>query len=129
MSIEDNIYSRLANDSGVADLVGTGSPPTDNARVYGNLLPQDVAMPAVSFSRVSTRPLVGLGSSGGKTNLRVQVDSWAETYEGAKALAAAVRSAMEGSTTNFKAMWLNEFDLYEDDPKVHHISQDFSVWA
>ena len=46
MNIEEALYSKLTGDAGVAALVST--------RIYPNVVPQDIALPAVAYQRIST---------------------------------------------------------------------------
>lgn len=122
MNVEQQIKSVLAADGTVAALVTADSI----ARIYPVSMPQDVTMPAVCFQRVSTVPVNDLGGTQDHDWVRVQVDSWASTYSGAKALAAAVRTAMR--TTPVYGQLLMELDDYDDVVKLYRVIQDFTVY-
>lgn len=117
--LEPSIFSALTADATVSGLVGT--------RVYPLVLPQKAGLPAVSYLRVSGRQEMSLSGLSGLEAPRIQIDCWATTYAGAKALAAAVRAAML-SATAFKVGSVSDRDLYEDDTNVFRVSIDFSVW-
>jgi len=87
---ETRLYAKLAATTAVTDLVST--------RIYPVQRYQSSALPAITFARVGTdRP----GCSTGSVNVawaRMQINSIASTYPGAKALAAAVQTALAGWT-------------------------------
>lgn len=87
MSIEARLYAQLTTHAGLAALIAD--------RAYPVQLPQDVALPAVTYLRVSDAPL--LHRSGGAptyNRARFQVDAWATSYDGALALRKQIRAAM-----------------------------------
>lgn len=109
----------------IAALSG-GSPTLVGDRIYAHVLPDGVAMPAISFSRVSTVAQNHLTGHGGLDLVRVQVDSWAATYDEAKSVAAEVRQRMQNA--GFKGLMANEFDDFEPDTKRYRVSTDYTVW-
>lgn len=121
MSIEQAVYERLKNDAAVTALVAQ--------RISAVILPQGQQLPALSYSIVSLVPTNAMDGDGGKDSARVQIDSWAATYEQVKALARTVRGAMVPEPSDNFALLLLELDLYEDEPRIYHVVQDFSVWS
>lgn len=118
MNVEQQIYTVLAADSPVAALVAT--------RIYPMLMPPLVTMPAVSYQRVSTVPQNGLSGHHAIDHVRVQIDCWADDYDGVKALAAAVRTAMY--TTPLFALPVMELDDYDSEEKLFRVILDFNIW-
>lgn len=90
MSIETALYAELVGDTDVAALVST--------RVYPLQVPQDVAMPAIAYQQISGRPEYAQEGDSGLNRARFQLTCQAETYEGAKELAAAVKAALSGAS-------------------------------
>lgn len=126
MSIETEIRTRLAADATVSGLVST--------RIYAVKLPQKPTYPAVTYSRVSGERLHNLGGTSGRARMRLSISSWATTYVGAQALAAAIRASLDGfngTLTTIDAVILieNEIDLSEDEPNpdLYRILQDYMV--
>ena len=123
--MEDDLHSAIANNAGVAALVGgTGT----SARVYPLVRKQTAPVPAVTY-QVIDRPRINTASMTGnnaRVNSRVQIDSWARTYAEVKALAAAVKTAVLASSIT--AISLDERDLYEPDTELYRVSADFSTW-
>lgn len=87
MTAEEGIVAELLADAAVSALV--------SARVF-RLLPQNVTYPAISYQRISTERFNTLDGPNDLTQIRIQVDSWAATYAAVKALATAVRQALNG---------------------------------
>jgi hypothetical protein len=128
--MESDLNALLRADAGVGAIVGAGSA----ARVYPIILPQAGTFPAVTYQRISTPRIVTatLGGQNARVKCRMQLDCWAETFAQAKALAAAVRSAMLGAAT-FTAIALDERDMYEagdssDGLTLYRTSVDYSCW-
>ena len=106
MTIEADLYSVLAADAGVSALVST--------RIYPNLAPESAANPLITyFMLAGTREHTLPGANNMKRKL-VQISCHADTYSGAKALAAAVDSALQNN-----GYLRNEIDLYDPDTQTH----------
>lgn len=112
MNIETSIYAAL---SGLA-----------NGRVYPLVAPEKVTFPCIVYSRISSTPENTLDGGATIDLVRIQVDTYANTYSAAKVLAGSVRSALENS--NVKATLQTDQDLFEPDLKVYRVSQDYYVW-
>lgn len=126
MTVETEIRARLAADGTVSGLVGT--------RIYPLRLPQAPTYPAISYRRVSGVRLHDLDGTSGRGMPRIEIDSWADTYVGVQALAAAIRQSLDGfngTLTTIKAVIKldNELDLSEDEPEpdIYRIMQDYRV--
>lgn len=87
---------------------------------------QALALPAVTLQRSAVNPVNSLTGHCDLDENQIQVDSWAETYAAARALADACRAAIQaaGHVMN------SEFDNYEPsvEPGVYCITQSYSVW-
>lgn len=122
MSVESDLYSHLSAHSGLAALVGTRISPQKSI--------QAGSLPCVTYQRISGgRDYThGETSSIDLNNPEYQVDSFARTYDSAKAVAAQVRAALEAFDA-VKAFIKNEWDLYESDTEIHRVSMTVSVWT
>jgi len=119
------IVERLEAVAAVTNLV--------SSRIYPVILPQTPTYPAIVYEVVTT---VRGQSHGGPHNLvqpRVQIDIFAETYEAAWDIEAAVRGALDGfsGALSGKKVW-NVFhedsnDLYAQDIKKSRVISDYTV--
>ena len=90
MSLETGLYTALTSDSTISGLV--------NSRIYPEIMPQGVKYPAISYQRVSTVRTQMLSGVDDFTEVRVIIDCWDDSYSGVKAVADAVKSALDGVT-------------------------------
>ena len=113
----------LVAASAVTAIVGTGA----DARVEQILKPQNIALPAVTLSRIFTAPVNNLETDGDLDANRVQVDSWATTYTEALALSVACRNALQTAGHQLDS----EFDNYDPsiDDGTFRVTQEYSVWT
>jgi|WetSurSiteA1Bulk_404760.scaffolds.fasta_scaffold19697_2 hypothetical protein len=122
--IEALVRAQLLSDPTVFGLVAT--------RIYPSMLPQAVTLPAISYFRVSTGRLLSHDGPSGLEHPLLQLDMWAESYDVAKALAAAVREALDGfaSSGELRGAFLSdERDIPEDTPGLVHLIGEYFVWA
>lgn len=118
MNVEQQVRAVLIADATVASLVV--------ARIHPLHLPQGVAMPAIRYQRVATAPVNDLEGTQNHEWVRVQVDCWDDAYAGVKALAAAVRTALQ--ITPVYGQLLSELDDYDSEEKLFRVIQDFNIW-
>lgn len=123
--IESSTFTILSGDGTVAALVGT--------RIYPLVVPQDVALPAISYQKISGVREYAHDAPLGFASVRIQVNCVDDDYDGAKALAAAVRGAMSGYSgtatgLDIHAMFMdNEVDSYGRDDKYFLVRQDYLI--
>lgn len=86
--IESAIYSLLKNDGTINGLVGT--------KIYPNLVPQSIAMPAITYQEISSPREYTASGATGTTEARFQINCWDDNYSGAKEVAEAVRKKLSG---------------------------------
>jgi len=121
-----DIFAFLTGDSAVAALVET--------RVYPGILSEQATRPALSYQVVSqVEDQTLLGPHSGLPQMRIQVDCWANSYEGVVALALAVMERFDGyqgdmgdsqvSTTSR----LNMIDIFEPSRRDYRRVLDFMV--
>lgn len=124
--IAEVMFARLSGAAAVAALVG--------ARIHPLEVPQASTFPAVTYQQVSGPRDHSSRGPTGTANLRVQVDCWAESYDGAIAVAKVVREALDGyrgsqgGATVVSTVMLTERDLSEPTPGLKRISQDYSIY-
>lgn len=126
MTLEEGLVAYLAANEGVAALVGT--------RIYPLVVPQDAALPALAYQRISSpREHVHTGASG-LVRARIQVTNVGGTYSAAKALAETVRVAMDGYSGAMgtvavgAALLMNENDTWLDMFNAPVVRHDYAIW-
>lgn len=107
----------LVAAGGVTALVGTRISPVLRA--------QDEPLPAVVLTLVSAVPQNILVGAPTLDSNRVQLDAYAATYAGARALADACRAALEAGGCTLD----NEFDVFEPETDEYRVAQDWLVWT
>jgi hypothetical protein len=88
MNIEEALYSKLSTTSGVMTICST--------RIYPNVIPQDAAMPALAYQRISTVRYMAHDGPTGVAQARFQFTCSAALYSTARSLANAIRVALDG---------------------------------
>jgi len=128
--VEAGIFARLSGQAGVTNLVGK--------RIYGGIAPQDSTMPHITYFKVSEYQPHSMIVDSGPIRPRIQVDIWSTGYGQSKAIARAVRTALQdysgttGGITFQRIFFEDENELPEIDPGTqavtHHVAQDYFAW-
>jgi len=120
MSIETDIKTTLDADVTLNALV--------SGRNYKGRIQQNPTFPYTFSQRVSTDPVHSLGGSSTQNNTRYQFDCYASTFDGAWAVARALKVAMAAATL-FTSLHINSIDgNFSDDAEGYRVIVDFSVW-
>ena len=118
----------------VSTILANGTVNAITTRLHPQMLPQEPTYPAIVYSVISNMPDQTLQGPSGLAYARFRFDIIAETNGGAKALAAALKTALDGksftvSTYELRSIVaLGDTDLYEDEIECHCVSSDFGVW-
>lgn len=119
--LESKLYTAL---SGSTKITVTSSVST---RIYPLIVPQESAMPAITYARVSGGQQNDLTGYSGLENPRIQIDCWATSYKEIKTIAENVHAVLYAATT-FKAILVSDMDFYESDVELYRESMDFKIW-
>lgn len=125
MSVETELYTRLSGYTTLTNLTST--------RQHPNVLPENETMPAISWRRVSDQRVSAMGADVVNVRARFQIDCWASTYTSMRAVADAVRGALQRysnlSTGGVieDTYFLNQTEFYENDTGIHHAALDFEI--
>ena len=125
--IEKAIFHRLSNASSITSLTST--------RIYNQDLPQETAMPAIVFSRVSTyRGDVAHSGAMGLAEAIIQISIYTEAFSSARSLSEEVRKLFhvyKGTNNGVQVLLskvIEERDLpYESQLGVYHVAMDIQV--
>lgn len=123
--LEDGIYSLLLDNSSIVSLVST--------RIYPVNLPEDVDLfPCITFQRITTTPEYTMDGPLGLEKVRVQIDAWSFDYGEVKAVAEALRIALDGFSGSLPngAVVLNTWrdnstDYVEKESRLARVQTDF----
>lgn len=82
-------YALMSASTEIANAVGS--------RIYPNVIPEDVAVPAIEYHRAGTfrDPPIGVDGGTGLVEARIAVTAFSLTYSGLSALGESIRAAMQ----------------------------------
>jgi len=128
-TIEEGLYARLSGTAGVTALVST--------RIYPMAIPQDITLPAIAYQRISGLRIPEHDGPSGLATGRVQFTCQGTSYSSAKAVATAVRAALDcysgaitvgaGSVTVESCFLQNEYDGFELETESRTVRLDFLI--
>lgn len=123
--IEAKVFAALASNAALAALIAQ--------RVFPDMLPQETMLPALAVTVISDVPESSLdgAASSALSNARVQVDVYSATRVQARAVAEAVKVAMDLKTAHsggFDCWPANARNLFDDKTQHYRTSMDFNVW-
>lgn len=128
--MSDALFAIVSGNSGVTALLGTNP-----CRFYpGGDIPQKAAMPAACFMTIGGMPSNTFDAAAPADNQRIQIDAWAEDYDDAVDVLAAIRAAIEVQsvqTSNNVGIQIVSFNGtdYDSETKRYRVSFDVSVWT
>lgn len=115
MSIETTLYTALSTTNGVTNLVST--------RIYPQIAPDNTAVPYITY-----QVIVGMaynrmaGAPPGERKL-IQINCISNSYSNGKAIAEAVKAALNVAT----GYLVSERDDYFPQTENHRVMLDFSL--
>lgn len=111
-NIDTDLFTVLKTVTGVSN------------RVYPMRFPQGAVFPLLTYTRISSRFEQVITGAVVASEPRFQIDCWSRQYSEARALAAAVKSALlsyAGSGVKLYATGMeNESDVYDPDTELYH---------
>ena len=131
-TIENAIYSMLSSDGPLSALVGTRIDPL--------LVPQGVAMPAVSYKQLPSSRDDTLGGPTGLVRSQWEFTCWSDLYSEARAVADALRQAISGFDGTVSGVVIQAVQAPSDEHDVpanpagkdvarrYGKSLDFTIW-
>lgn len=121
MTIEEKTFAVLSAASGVTSLCPATriKPPGDN---------QNLARPYIVHQPIAADPERIFGGRAALHRWVYQVSCFADSYSGARALSAAVVSALDGTQGEATYFWRDQDYQFESDVRVHHVVLGFEVF-
>lgn len=131
MTMDPNqaIYERLIADTEVAALIAT--------RIYPQAAPQNAEKPYVTYRVVAAVDSENLEGSDGLTMRRYEFTSYAELYDDARSIVAAIKDSLQAFQGMMGSCEIDSIqfsdgdagsDSYDDDEKTHQTTIDFRVF-
>jgi hypothetical protein len=123
--VEAALYSILSGTAAVTAQVST--------RIYPSFLPQDTALPALTYFRVSTIREEAMNTDPGRATARFQVSVWTTSAYSAGTIADIVRSALHRNIGTYGGVTItdlaieNEVATYDFDTEEHQVAMDFLI--
>lgn len=111
------VFSTLANTSAVTDLVST--------RIYEDVAPQNVSRPYVVWQEIGGSAENYLSETPGIDYARIQIDCYAESKSLVRAIAIAVRDALDLQGYQIG----NPRSDFSASTKLFSVSMDYSFWV
>ena len=124
--IEEAVYSALTGNATLTGLIST--------RIYPLVLPQEVALPAVTFFRVSNLHNHGMGGDIDLMETRLQVSILADSVSRMRTVTDAVRGVLSrwkgtyGGVIVQDSLLDNEMDDFEPETEVYQCIQDYRIF-
>lgn len=125
--LEAALYTRLGAVAGLTALI--------NDRIYYQIMPQNVTLPAITLTRVSSVRHSAHGADTGVAEARVQIACWGAADIDAKDVKEQVRAALQRHRATVAGVELldilveDERDLEFDEPtRSYGTSIDFRVF-
>jgi len=125
MNIGDAIYTILTTDLTIAGIITDKVFPLD--------APDGRALPYITYTIISDIPNKNKDRTKTIETMRVQVDVFAQTYDGVTTLADAVNDALSyysGTVSDVEIdviVFQDENDLHDSDGKVYRKEQDYLI--
>jgi len=125
MNIEDGLFSYLTNNAGVKAIVVS--------RVYPLVMPQKTTLPAITYQTTALKPDRTMAGNTGRMTATIQINAWAETHVGVKALAQALRTALNdysgamGSDTIQRSRVETEKDGWDEETGFYRVSMQITI--
>lgn len=126
---EERLVAVLRSDAAVTTHTGSGNPPVSSWRIYPEKLPKSPTLPAITYARVYGANSQSFDGIDNLMHARVQIDCWGETLAAAKALASAVKAAVNGANASLGPHLHGEtYDFEEAARNAYRVMLDYAFW-
>lgn len=98
-------------------------------RVYPDVAPENTTRPYITYQQVGGQAVNFLDTTvPSKKNARIQINTWADTRQGAAVLSRQVEDTLRGVAALQTQALGAPVSIYEMETKLRGTRQDFSVW-
>lgn len=124
--IEEGLKAYLGTVAGVTTLVST--------RIYPMHLPQVPTLSALTYTRIFGAKELSHSGPSGLAQTQFQIDCWASSYSGAKALSEQVRIALDGysgvmgTSTVCAVEWMDDMDDFDEESDCYRVICSVKIW-
>lgn len=126
-TLATDLRTFLLAQAGITTLVGT--------RIYPSWIPQSqTTRPNITIDHYGSNHDYELGKAANWCSAQVQIDCWSSRLSEAKAVAEAIRTALQAYSGAWceVALLRRQFDLYEapkqaDDEPIYHVAQQWEI--
>jgi hypothetical protein len=112
-------------------LIGANSPANTimGGRIYPAVLEQETTYPAAAINTLSIRPTNSKTAASTFDRVTVQIDVYGETYATTAAAAAAIRTALDYSSSGSLGHieFEGQSDMFSAKPEIFRIMQTYSI--
>jgi hypothetical protein len=112
-------------------LIGANSPANTimGGRIYPAVLEQETTYPAAAINTLSIRPTNSKTAASTFDRITVQIDVYGETYATTAAAAAAIRTALDYSSSGSLGHieFEGQSDMFSAKPEIFRIMQTYSI--
>lgn len=114
MRLDEFVFAALTDDAAVGAIISD--------RCYPRKLPQSPTLPAITYSIITEVPTE---ANTQLSDCRIQLDCWAMTYTGSRALAVAAKNALryyrrsDGGNTVLSIYEANQQDDDDDERQIY----------
>lgn len=125
-TIEEAVVARMQGYAGLAALIGP--------RVFPLRVPQDAAMPAIAYQKISSPKTASHGGGSHLAQSRIQITIEADTYREVKSTADQVRACWDGFRGTVSgvridgALVQDDRDGWSDQHSAPVVRVDVMVW-
>jgi len=124
-TIQSVLYTRLSTHAALTSLTGL--------RIFPVEAPDGTARPYLTYHLISRNEVTACDGDAGVIDQVIQIDVWAESYAGARAVAEVLKTRLtnwkDAATTPavLRTFKEDERDDYEDDTRIFRASLDFRL--
>jgi hypothetical protein len=126
VTLNEAIYALCSTDAAVSLAV---AEINGGFRAYPITAPQGSGRPYLTWQRITSSPTYAQTGGRGLTKDTVQFDIWADDPDTSRALAGALKDALDAWTAVQRSFVRDDSEFYEPDTKLYRVSIDSDIWS